>query len=105
MIDHIDMRGRKRRENRLKLMTMEIHEVKSECDLEKFRAWYKATKKKKHITDEEVSKITGVDRRRLWRIKSGIQKLHASEAAGIYSLLKDEDDESVSDFLGYLGFY
>ena len=105
MEDRVDMRGRKKRENRLALREIVIRETNLECDAKAFNEWYKDLKKRKRIADEEVVEMAGIERTKLYRLRNGAQKLSPVTALGFFALLDDDSEMSKSEFMSKIGAY
>ena len=82
-----------------------IIEAGESCNVKEFNDWYNMMKQQNHITDEEVCKHCGIDRTRLYRMRSGKQKIDPLTAAGLYTLFDYRQEYTVEEFLHKMGVY
>lgn len=82
-----------------------IIEARGYCDVNEFNDWYTRMKRQNHITDEEVCKHCGIERNRLYRMKSGRQKIDPLTAVGLYVLFDYRQEYTPEEFLKQMGVY
>ena len=82
-----------------------IIEAREYCDVNEFNDWYTRMKRQNHITDEEVCKHCGIERNRLYRMKSGRQKIDPVTAVGLYILFDYRQEYTPEEFLKQMGVY
>lgn len=82
-----------------------IIEARDHCDAKEFNDWYDMMKQQNHITDEEVCKHCGIERTKLYRMRSGKQKIDPLTAVGLYILFDYRQEYTPEEFLKHMGVY